>query len=164
VRQIVEITQKFETSRPVFRLTLERGDKTISANIGHPVYRYRPEPEEGNVISQLACGNFAESFSARDNQFTVDAFQIAQRTMQDIRSSMVKFLEVNLEMRSPKQSKIYRWYYRNLPDDSDFNDALVMLYKYMRSFCNEDMRSSNIEHTNNTIALLEAIMGKYDQK
>ncbi len=164
MKQIVEITQKFKTSRPVFRLTLERGDSTISANIDHPVYRYRPEPEEGDVISELACSNFVESFSTRDNEFTVDAFQIAQRTMQDIRSSMVKFLEANLEMRSPKQSKIYRWYYRNLPDDSNFNDALVMLYKYMRSFCNEDMRSSNIEHTNNTIALLEAIMEKYDQK
>ena len=164
MKEILEITQKFKTSRPVFRLTLERGDRTISANTDHPVYRYRPEPEEGNVISELACSNFTESFSIGMSAFTIDAFSIAERTMQDIRSSMVKFLEVNLEMRSPKQSKIYRWYYRNLPNNSDFNDALVMLYKYMRSFCNEDMRSSSTEHINNTIALLEAIMGKYEQE
>lgn len=164
MKQILEITQKFQTSRPVFRLTLERGESTISANTGEPVYRYRPQPEEGNILSQLACDNFVESFSAKENKFTIDAYEIANRTMQDIRASMVNFLETNLEMRSPKQSKIYRWYYRNLPNDNDFNDTLVMLYKYMRSFTDPLMRSSNAEHTNNTIALLEAIMEKYEQK
>ena len=67
----------------------------------------------------------------------------------------------NLEMRNPRQSKIYRWFYRELPNDDDFNDGLCLLYKYMRSFSHSDMKADNIEHINNAIAVMEAIMEKY---
>lgn len=162
MKELLKQTENFKTSRPVFRLTLERGDSAISANTSSPVYSYRPKPEEGNMLSELVCGDYREQFNSSSNEFIIDKHEIAQRAMQTIRSSMTTFLEKNLEMRNPRQSKIYRWYYRNLPNDSYFNDTLVMVYKYMRSFSDEDMKASNIEHINNAIALLEAIMEKYE--
>jgi len=163
VKQLLEQTENFETSRPVFRLSFERGDSTISANLGHPVYRYRPIAEEGNILSELVCDQYRESFNLHEGEFVVDKYDIASKAMDTIRSLMPTFLERNLGMKNNRQSKIYRWYYRNLPNDSDFNDTLVMVYKYMRSFCDESMRGSSPEHINNTIALLEAIMEKHEQ-
>ena len=59
---------------------------------------------------------------------------------------------------------IYKWFYRGLPNTYDFNDAIVLLYKYMRSFSDENMRASNTEHLNNAIAVMEAIMEKYNDE
>ena len=163
MRELKALTKNFNTSRPVFRLTMERGDSTISANVDTPVYRYRPKPEEGNYLSEMVCEEYRETFYLSEGVFRIDTNDIAQKAMQGIRSSMTSFLEKNLEMRSPTQSKIYRWYYRNLPNDSEFNDVLVMVYKYMRTFTDENMKAASIEHINNTLALLEAIMEKYEQ-
>ncbi len=163
MRALLEIAETFDVSRPVFRLSLERGETQISANTSHPVYRYRPEPEEGNLLSELVCDNYNESFSADKGKFVINTHEIAERAMQDIRSSFTTFLEKNLEMRNPRQSKIYRWYYRNLPNNSEFNDTLIMVYKYMRSFSDSSMKASDINHINNAIALLEAIMEKYEE-
>ena len=162
MKQLLKLTEDFSVSRPVFKLTRTDDSSRISANAHAPVFQYTPTPEEGNVLSELVCEHYREHF--RNGEFKIDRNQIAISAMREIRDSMRKFLEKNLEMKSPRQSKIYRWYYRNLPDHTEFNDTLVMVYKYMRSFCGEDMRSSNLEHTKNAIALLDAIMEKHDER
>ena len=162
--RLEEIAQTFETSRPVFRLTMERNDSTISMNSNDPVHKYEPTPVEGDVLSELVCSHYNERFDMNSGRFVVDASEIAQRAMSDIRSSMAMFLEKNLEMKNPRQSKIYRWYYRSLPNGYEFNDAIVLLYKYMRSFSDENLRASNTDHLNNAIAVMEAIMEKHDNE
>lgn len=164
MKQLQDLTENFETSRPIFRLTNNNGDSTIQANMRNPVHKYEPSFEPGNPLSELVCEHYEEYFRVDMGRFEVDKYRIAQQAMQKIRSSIPTFLEKNLEMRNPRQSKIYRWYYRNLPHNVDFNDTLIMVYKYMRTFCGYDMRSVNAEHTNNTVALLEAIMEKYNEE
>lgn len=164
MKELEKIAQTYTVSRPIFRLTKGRRDSSISANTNEPVYKFRPTPEEGNVLSELMAENFRESFYPDVGVFSIDTDQIVKITMDDIRGSMAKFLEKNLEMRSPTQSKIYRWYYRNLPNNSAFNDALVMVYKYMRTFCDTSMKAHDAKHVENTIALLGAIMEKYNEE
>lgn len=161
MKQLIDLTKDFKSSRPIFRLTKEEYGSRISAELFE---KYEPTPEEGNVLSELVCSHYNESFDSVGRQFVVNTEDIAHKAMSTIRHSMNKFLEKNLEMRNPRQSKAYRWYYRNLPNNSEFNDVMIMMYKYMRSFCNEDMKASNVEHINNAIALLEAIMEKYEQE
>lgn len=162
MKKLLELTENFSVSRPVFRLTKRQGSNTIEANMSAPVYRYRPTYEEGDILAELVCDNYQEQF--RDGEFTIDKRYIATSAMRQIRNNMAIFLEKNLEMRNPRQSKVYRWYYRNLPHNDEFDNALIMVYKYLRSFSDENLRSNNIEHTKNAIALLDAIMEKYDER
>lgn len=164
MKQLEELSKDFGKSRPVFRLTRSSRNDTINANVSTPVHKYRPQPEEGNILSELVCSHFSESFNPHDGEFRVDPYEIAKRAMEDIRGSIPTFLEKNLEMRNPRQSKLYRWYYRNLPNSYDFNDTLVMVYKYMRSFSDESMKASDLAHINNPVALLTAIMEKYEER
>lgn len=164
MKRLEEIANTFETSRPVFRLTLERGGGTIDPNVGHPVHRYRPQPKSEDVLEEIVCGHFSESFDVGEGKFCIDPYKIANSAMEEIRNSMPRFLEKNLEMKNPRQSKIYKWFYRGLPNTYDFNESLCLLYKYMRSFSDSDMKASNLEHINNAIAVMEAIMEKYNDE
>lgn len=161
MKQLLELTREFGVSRPIFKLTNDDSRDGIRARISEE-HKYRPTPEEGNILSELVCAEYEENFFMSDKQFQVDPSHVAHRAMRVIKDAMTDFLDKNLEMRNPRQSKVYRWYYRSLPNDNDFNDILVMVYKYMRTFCDADMKASNIEHIKNTVALMEAIMEKYN--
>jgi hypothetical protein len=161
MKELLELAKDFGTSRPIFKLTNHYSKDRISIQVCEE-HKYSPEKEEGNILSELVCTEYEERFSMSDKQFQVDPSHVAHRAMRVIKDAMTDFLDKNLEMRNPRQSKVYRWYYRSLPNDNDFNDILVMVYKYMRTFCDADMKASNIEHIKNTVALMEAIMEKYN--
>ena len=164
MKKLEELTQDFKTSRPIFRLHIDDNGRNINARTHNPIHKYRPEPIAGDVLSELVCECYSEGFSTQDNEFVIDKFEIAQKAMRAIRNSIPKFLEKNLEMRNPRQSKLYRWAYRNMPNGSEINDVLVMVYKYLRSFSDSDMKANDLNHVNNGIAILEAIMEKYEQR
>lgn len=164
MKRLMDLTKDFEASRPIFTLSLGRNGDAVNTNIGNPVYKYRPTPIEGDYLSELVCQNYNESFNILSGNFMIDRHRIAHGALSDVRNSMAKFLENNLGMRNPRQSKLYRWFYRDLPDSNEFNDSLCLLYKYMRSFSSSEMRSGNPEHTKNAIAIMEAIMEKYDKR
>lgn len=166
MKELRELTEALQTSRPIFKLTL-RSNQEIDTEVA-PEALYRPKPIEGNILSEMICSEYRESFDLESGKFTIDKIKVANDVMHDIRQAMSQFLEHNLTMKKPKQSKIWHWYRHNLPTDDDFNDVLVMLYKYMRTFCDSNMiaftTAEDIGHTDNTIALLEAIMEKFDEQ
>lgn len=162
MRELLELTKEFKTSRPVFLLRKSNRDDMVTTELNYPVYRYRPVADESNILSVLVVSHFSEDFKLHKGEFVIDKKDIATKAMYEIRSCMCKFLEKNLKMRNARQSKIYRWYYRNMPSNDAFNDVLVMVYKYMRSFSDSDMIANDINNLNNAIALLGAIMEKHD--
>lgn len=160
-----EFTENFTVSRPVFHLQLDDNGRNIRASISSPKYKYRPTlNKDSDPLYRLVCEHYNEHFDVEQGAFTLDKNDIANRAMQQIRNSIAYFIEKNLEMRNPRQSKLYRWAYRNMPNGSDFNDVLVMVYKYLRSFSDPDMKANETNHINNGIAILEAIMEKYEQR
>jgi len=161
--KLLELTENFIMSRPVFCLQLDTSGRNIKANTSHPKHIYRPKPISGDPLSELVCENYREHFDTKDGHFQIDKGEIAHKAMEQIRGSIAEFLEKNLEMRNPRQSKLYRWAYRNMPNSSEINDVLVMVYKYLRSFSDSDMKANDLNHVNNGIAILEAIMEKYEQ-
>lgn len=162
MKELLELAKNLDVSRPVFRLTIDSSG-AIDANISNPVYRYRPSDSE-DVLAQLITDNYQESFSLERGTFSVDRDQIARRSMEDIRTSIAQFVESNLEMRNPRQSKLYKWLYRNMPNNSEFNDTLVLLYKYLRTFTGDKMRATSDTHMNNALALLTAMEEKYNEQ
>ena len=159
--KLLELTKDFKVSRPVFHLQLS-GDNIYITTKQDSAYQYKPKPS-ADPLSQLVCACYGETFDSRVGEYYIIKEDIAKRAMREIRGSVTKFIESNVGMRNPRQSKLYRWAYRNMPADSEFNDTLVMVYKYIRSFTNLDMKSNNVDHINNAIALLEAIMRKHEQ-
>jgi hypothetical protein len=164
MKDIALLTDVLKVSRPIFSLKIDRDGSRINAFTHRPIHQYRPLPEENNVLSELVVEHYRETFSVRNGEFTIDQEEIIKNVMSDMRRSIPKFLEKNLGMRSPTQSKIYRWTYRNLPETDYFNSIVISLYKYMRTFCDENMLASpgKQDHIKNTIALLEAMQEKYE--
>jgi len=157
--QLLDMVENFKVSRPVFALKVN----SDNVEVKKVIHEYRPQPIPGDYLSELVCGNFKERFSPREGSFHIDISEIVSISMQEIRSSIPKFIEKNLEMRNPRQSKLYRWDYRNMPNSSELNDVLIMVYKYLRSFSDSDMKANDPNHTNNAIALLDAIKDKYER-
>lgn len=163
MNQLREYTVDFKTSRPVFSLQLSDNGSTINTSQMIGSYLYRPKPIIGDYLSELICSKYYEQFDLANGCYCINRDRIVDSAMQEIRSSMGIFIEKNLDIKSPRQSKLYRWTYRNMPDNSEFNSTLIMVYKYLRSFCSRDMRGNNNEHVKNGLALLEAIMEKHER-
>lgn len=166
MKELYALAERFEVSDPVFRLTMSSRNDLVDANISHPVRLYRPIADESNVLDCVIVDCYSENFDIGLGIFTVDKERIAHQAMDVIRSHIRMFLERNLEMRNPRQSKIYRWTYRSMLNDTEFNNVLVMLYKYIRSFTNDDMRvgADQGPHVENVIALLIAMENKYNEQ
>lgn len=165
MKQLLERTENFGTSRPVFRLTMDDDKRTISMNQRDPLEKYSPTPVEGDLLSELVCDYYTESFNIHQGEFAVDKYDVAQQAMNKIYNMLPSFLEKNMELKNPRQSKLYRWYYRSQPKQhEDYNDGIVMLYKYIRSFADDDMKASDTKHIKNAIAVMEAIMESYEKE
>lgn len=162
MKELLEVAKTFNKSRPVFRLTIDADGSSIDMNVHEPIHAWRPTVEEGNIISEIVTDRFAETFDLANVEFTVDADKIAQEAMGVIRSSIGRFIEKNIGMKNPRQSKLYRWTYRGMPETTEFNDTLVLVYKYLRSFTDEDMGMNygTNAHVDNAIALLTAMEEK----
>lgn len=163
MKKLRDLTQDFKVSRPVFRLQLSDNGGSIDSKRMGGIYTYKPTPIAGDVLSELVCSMYNDVFDLSRGSYQIDRNSITERALTEVRNSIAKFVENNSEMKSPRQSKLYRWAYRNMPRDNEFNDTLIMVYKYLRSFCSKDMRGNNVEHINNGLALLEAIMEKYEK-
>jgi hypothetical protein len=166
VKELLEVAETFDRSRPVFRLTFSSDGDSIDLNVHEPVHPWRPVAEEGNVINEIVTDRFAEVFDLGTKEFLVDADKIAQEAMEVVRSSIGRFIEKNIGMKNPRQSKLYRWTYRGMPNTTEFNDTLVLVYKYLRSFSDDDMRADigSKAHVDNAIALLTAMEEKYSEQ
>lgn len=165
MRELLEIASKFGRSKPVFDASLSSGGQRIVVT-RRPESRYEPVPEEGNILEKLVCSNFEEHFNFSTDSFNVNHRDIANRAMRHILSDLTKFLEKNLKMKNPRQSKLWRFFYNNLPETNDFQDNMVLLYKYIRTFSTDEMvlmRGQDQQHVDNTLALMEAIMEKYSE-
>jgi hypothetical protein len=164
MREIKDFIANFEASRPIFALTLSGDSKRVSSNVSTPVHKYVPSPATDSLIEALACEAYNETFSSSRMCFTVDRDNIAKSVMNEIRHSIPKFLMNHMEMKNPRQSKLWKWFAKEMPANDSFNTNLIMIYKYLRSFSDENMRSSDTTHVKNALALLELIQYKHEQK
>jgi len=161
--KLIKYTDEFKTSRPIFSLKIsDSGNTCNTGKINDNVYR--PEPIEGDILSMLVCKCYEESFSSTNGIYQINKDKITEKAMAYIRNEVPKFLDKNLPMKSPRQSKLYRWAYRNLPRFPEFNDGLILLYTYMHTYCtiNLTIPHEHQKHLDNILAILEAMRKRYD--
>jgi hypothetical protein len=161
---LLKYTESFETSLPIFKLRLNSNGGQI--RMSESISKYEPTPIEGDILSELVCSCYSESFYARQGEFRLDKGQIASQAMRKIRDQMKQFVEKNLPMRNPKQSKLYRWMYREMPNTTEVNTGLVLLYKYMRMHADDVgcIGKDKQEHLDNIIIMLDAMRVKHEEK
>lgn len=163
MKKLREYTLDFKVSRPIFDLQISTNGDTVSVqHVGDP-YNAKKDPVSGDFLSELVSESYSESFDIKKGSYYMNRDDITKRAMHIIRNRISCFVEKNLEMRNPRLSKLYRWTYRCMPTNDEFNDILIMLYGYFRSFTDSSMRGYNPEHIKNGIAILEAIMEKYEK-
>ena len=159
-------TADFKNSEPIFVVRLSSQKDAIKLEL---INRYKPTSIKNDVLSEIVCENFQENFYIKNTEigYTSDKTSIVKRAIDSIRKSMIKLIENNLPMRNPRQSKLYRWVYRNMPNTIMINDGLILIYQYIRPFCDSDMRITDVKnkpHMDNAIALLGALKEKYGEE
>ena len=162
MNSLLQYTVDFKVSRPIFNL--EVASNRISADRWKPIHQFVPVPIENDVLSNLVCSQYTESFETSSGRYIINIPDIVRNSMQIIRNHTSMFIEVSLDMKSPRQSKMYKWFRYSMPDTNEFNEVLIMIYKYLLSFCHHStMKTYDKKHKENALALLEAIMEKYER-
>lgn len=162
--KLIQYMEDFGTSEPIFKIGMSEQNNNLNLTLN---VEYKPTPIEGDAISELVCSNFHESFRLHngDGTFIINKESIASQTMSSILSSIRLLLERNLKMKSPRQSNLYRWLYRSRSHKIDSN-GLILIYKYIKPYCNEDMvvNPESTVHWTNAHLLLQAMMEKSSEK
>lgn len=151
-------------SKPV----LELRTSPNSIRLGGPLEQYDPSSDleiEG-PLKALILQSYQEYFAISRCQFETDHNNIYRRVRDDVYAGISLFLERNLKMQSPTQSKVWKWAYRELADRHELENVCFSIYSYMKSFCHDGMRAlpHNEEKTSTIIALLIAMQEKYGRK
>lgn len=160
---ILEEMKDFKNTEPIFVIKLSSDCEDI---ILSPIKKYMPTPKQDNVLSELACKNYSESFRVSDYEvgYVYRTGDMVSACRSDIRKSVCQFLDKNLGLRNPRQSKLYRWAYRDMPEAAD--NSILQFYKYIKPYCNDNMElkdTADKGHIANAIALIELIRGKYEK-
>lgn len=162
MKEIQELVEFLKTSEPVFRLSPSTDGKEIE--MSGPINYYDPHYDyalKDNPLWEVVAAHFSEHFDYRTGTYHLDKVSIADQTMQRIRYTIAQFIEYNHRTKNPIQTKLYKWVYNNMPDTLEFNNVIVMVYKYLITFSDRNMKSHDQQQIDNAIALLEAIMEKY---
>lgn len=166
MNRLLEYTKDFQCSEPIFKLSVSKDRSEIHSELlNEPV---SPSPIEGDVLSELVCYEFSQSFNLKKKVFEINLEHIAEKAMASLRHHMRSLVEWNLDTKAPKQSKLYRWMRSNMEDTDAINSGLLLLYKYARQNgfqpLNINLRIKHDEHLRNILLILEAMREKYERR
>lgn len=154
--------ENFQPSRPLFELEVDA--RNINANKYRPLVTFPPSPMKDDYLSQVVCSKFTEEWDNKTFSFRIDKANIAQAAMIEIRSKLALFVEANLDMTSPRQSKLYKWVRYSMPDTESFNEIVLMIFKYLRTHsAYSSMKCYAADHKQNGLLILQATMEKYEK-
>lgn len=163
MESLLEYIKDFKNTEPIFHIKLSSDSEDVSLV---PLSEYKPTPKQDDQISELVCESFCESFKVNKYKegYVSNIDAIISKSVKQIRGSVHKFLDKNLPMRNPRQSKLYRWAYREMPTEA--NESLLHFYKYIEPHCDGSFKikdSADKGHVSNAIAIIELIRGKYEK-
>lgn len=165
--KVQNIIDQFDVSTAIFRGFVAGDKKSIQVRSNNMIKRYDPSTvlngKEPDTIEALVISNYDENFITTLGKFAVSKQQIMSRCDSDAKNSIIVFLEKNMPLRSPRQSKVYKFFYRNLPNTPEMTELCYSLYNFMLTFCDSNFKAEagKEEYVKTTLALLEAIQEKY---
>lgn len=165
MRKLVELTQSFETSIPVFRLQNDSDRSRVSIHAESPISKFKPKDSE-DPLQVLVNQSYREYFEIGRGSFKINRNEMAELAGSKIRHSLGLFIVNNSKMQKPQQSKLFKWVQNDWPRSEYFDGIAISMYKYLHSFCGSNMRmhGDNQKHVDNAMALFEATMEKYSRE
>lgn len=153
-------------SRPIFKLSIQENE--VAAKLDESA-KFTPSFAKDDGIAYLVDSMFEEHFNKESRSFAFS--QVSDDSyLQQIKRSITRFILKNAPFKSPKQSKLYRFF--NYSEISDFNETqklfLVHVYKYMHPHVDvEDgnkILSKTSPHLNNILSILQAFEEKHGKE
>ena len=145
----------WSASDPIFDLVLIKN--RICTALNDPINKNAPTPIPNNVISDLMCINFTESFDHSTKRYIIDIDYIIYKVFNSIRNALIDHLNNYMQTKRPQASQTYKWLNNLRLNDSSIEviNGIMLLYTYsMTSSC-------TTEHQNNVILILEVMRNKY---
>jgi hypothetical protein len=162
---LLEYTKDFKVSRPIFYLQVAQSGGIIDAQ--RSVFKYKPTPSvKDDVVADLMCNVYTEHFNIERGAYEIDIYDIAERAARFIYAEIPKFIEQEMKLKNPKQSKLYKWAYLIPKNNTELDKGILLLYRYMHHSVYDDSipATERSAHAANIIALLEAMMEKYGEQ
>jgi hypothetical protein len=160
VKELVDIVATFTPSKAIFKLSITEDGDVDGQLMWGPVV---PLDGNGNVaLRELLSMNYQQDLDINNGVFKVNTQDIIDVSMRKIRYALLRFIKIHLKMKSPTHSKVYKHFQWNL--HKEFDKSMIMMYKYIRSFADMDMDSTDTKHINNALALLIAMENKHGGK
>lgn len=164
MQEIKAMFDEFGVSEPIFKVTLSEDKSYLSLK---PLNKYRPSLEGvTDPVRILAINHYSEQYSTWDKRFHKKDQSLA--VYRAICSAVNKIYLQNSPLKSPKQSKIYRWL-RSLSDSNNaaIQNGIITLFRY--AYKNGARESSSFSfplrskdpHAINFLTVLEKMMNKY---
>lgn len=156
------IQNKYSESEPIFLLSMDGSGRNneILLNVKKEPHL---EIDENDPLSVLVMGCFQQNFNKAFRRFSVNEDDIAQMAFSKILRSFCVFIEKNLEVVSPRNTKVFRFFKYDC--EKVPSDIIIYLWSYMKPFVDDGYRftdkTNNRVHFDNIINLLKAIESKY---
>lgn len=161
---IMERARQLKPSKSKFRV--EVGERYVS---GQPI----PSKDDQSHIAddhigQLLKKHYSESLVGPMRIYQVDVTSTTNNCIYIIVDTVNSFISAN-PISSKHRVKLCKWMqgdvtrqtWNNTSFNNDVGEGFYLLYKYILSFCNESLVSSDEKHTKNCYAVLFAMMEKY---
>lgn len=162
ITNLRKYAEHFSKSEPRFALRLSPSGSTVNAVVAD---KYIPTPVSSEPLAKLVCEKYKESFSMSRHEYDMSIDGIVDDTMREIRRIIISSVKVNLGMKNPRQSKLYRWLVNDMPKNNiEFNSGLILLYNYIKQNCTDNFKANSLDHANNIILIVDSMRIKNEKK
>ena len=159
--KLLRYTDNFNTSRPVFKLTVSKDEAWFRND--DTCFKFTPTPIDGDSLSEIVCKAYYESFDHHENMFVLDKHSIVNNAIQMIKDDILHFVGRNVKLKNPFQGGLYKWVRRPPRDNEELENGFILLYKYIKETVEKESLNKQA-HIDNVIALLEGMREKYGER
>jgi hypothetical protein len=147
---------KFGNSKPIFKVVKEYGTELRL----RPKDPYKPDPSGITDPIELAIiDRYSEYYDKTTRQYKNDIS--GQRIYDEIVRAMLNFYQTYSPLKSPRQSKTYKWLsYMDRKYNDKSSAGIIYLWRYGRE---HNPSSKTNPHAINMLAILEKMREKYDR-
>lgn len=162
MKRLRDIASQFGTSKAVFPIDIDEHELHIGR---FPLERYFP-PKGTTSLDLLVASHYKEFFDIERRSFRVDPQAVANSAMNAVRGYFVAFLASRMQTKDPTKTKLYKWFrYSIFSLGEDFDEHMCDLYAYLVYIMDTQYSNKNYAaHVANALAIMEAVMVKYEKK
>lgn len=163
--KINEVIDQIQPSRPIFKLqNFLRDSHSQLSSYTATGYSY-VLPTEGR-IAKLLAHSYYERFDATTLKVTFNRQDLYNNILNKIKIFVCSFVEKSLQLKNPRQSKLYKWLYymnsTNMP--APLHAPMIALYEYIADLGQGGFIVPDKDKRETLIALLQAMQEKYGDK